>query len=110
MRPLHGRYKVHTRDLLKGPNIEIGEYTYGLPTVFPGRGARLKIGKFCSIADRVIIDLGWGHRVDLATTYPLWIFPDYWPNARGLDMLDVVLKPEGDVTIGNDVWIGREAL
>jgi acetyltransferase-like isoleucine patch superfamily enzyme len=101
---------VHTRDLLKGPAFEIGDYTYGLPTVFPGAGAKLRIGKYCSIADEVVIDLGWAHRTDLATTYPLWAFPDYWPKVRELKHQDVVFMPRSDVTIGNDVWIGRQAL
>ncbi|MDM7998664.1 MAG: CatB-related O-acetyltransferase [Dehalococcoidia bacterium] len=95
---------------LKGPDFEVGEYTYGLPTVYPGIRATLRIGKFCSIAEGVKIDLGWGHRVDLASTYPFWAFGDDWPNARLLKPLDVLLIPQADVVIGNDVWIGRDSL
>jgi acetyltransferase-like isoleucine patch superfamily enzyme len=110
MRPLPSRYLTHTKDLLKGPGFEIGEYTYGLPTVFPGHNAKLVIGKFCSIAEGVLIDLGWSHRTDLVTTYPLWGFPDYWPRVRDLKTEDLGFIPESDVVIGNDVWIGRESL
>lgn len=95
---------------LRGPDFDIGEYTYGLPTVLPGIRAKLRIGRFCSIAEGVVIDLGWSHRTDLATTYPLWAFPEDWPRARDLNPLDVLFVPKGDVVIGNDVWIGREAI
>lgn len=109
MRPWPSRYLVHTRDMLKGSRFEVGEYTYGLPTVSPG-AAKLRIGKFCSIAEGVVIDLGWGHRTDIGTTYPLWAFPDYWPKVRDLKREWYAYVPKGDVVIGNDVWIGREAL
>lgn len=78
--------------------------------MFPGSGAKLRIGKFCSIAKGVLIDLGLSHRTDLATTYPLLCYPDYWPNVRKLNAQELIFVPEGDVIIGNDVWIGREAL
>ena len=105
-----GGYTVYTKDILKGSCFEIGEYTYGLPTVFPGAGAKLRIGKFCSIASGAMIDLGWSHRTNLATTYPMWAFPDQWTKARDFNTLDVIFIPKGDVSIGNDVWIGRETL
>jgi chloramphenicol O-acetyltransferase type B len=105
-----GGYTVYTKDILKGSGFEIGEYTYGLPTVFLGAGAKLIIGRFCSIATGAMIDLGWSHRTDLATTYPMWAFPDDWTKARDFKPPDVIFVPKGDVVIGNDVWIGREAL
>ena len=111
MRPLSSSMNiVQTKDLLKGSQFEIGDYTYGLPTVFPGNNAKLRIGKFCSIAEEVVIDLGWSHRTDLATTYPFWAFPDYWPNVRSLNAANCWFYPRGDVVIGNEVWIGRQAL
>ena len=105
-----GGYTVYTGDILKGSCFEIGEYTYGLPTVFRGAGAKLRIGNFCSIAEGVVIDLGWSHRTDLATAYPMWAFPDQWTKARDLRISDVIFVPKRGVVIGNDVWIGRESL
>lgn len=105
-----GGYTVYTKDILKGSGFEIGDYTYGLPIVSPGAGAKLRIGRFCSIATGAVIDLGWSHRTDLATTYPMWAFADQWTEARDLKTSGVLFVPKGDVVIGNDVWIGREAL
>ena len=69
-----------------------------------GEGATLQIGAFCSIADDVLILLGGEHRIDWVTTYP---FSYFWPagkNIKGFPM------SKGDVIIGNDVWIGTEAI
>jgi len=46
----------------------------------------------------------------LARGYLLWAFPDQWTKARDFNTLDVIFIPKGDVSIGNDVWIGRETL
>lgn len=83
----------------------IGDHTYGKPTVlFANSGAQLKVGRYCSIADKVTILLGGNHRTDWVTTYP---FSVRWRGCSGH-----VGHPatKGDVIIGNDVWIGREAL
>lgn len=102
----------YTKDVLKGENYEIGEYTYGIPTVFAGflhPEVNLKIGKFCSIAQGVTIYLGGNHRTNLVTVYPFGAFPDDWPRAKQLKYEDVGPVSRGDVVIGNDVWIGHRA-
>lgn len=84
---------------------EIGEWTYGAPKVLSWReDATLKIGRFCSIAHGVIILLGGEHRLDWITTYPLNILFERRKTYPGL------ISSKGDVVIGNDVWIGRDAL
>jgi acetyltransferase-like isoleucine patch superfamily enzyme len=84
---------------------QIGEWTYGTPTVFSWReGTTLKIGRFCAIADGVIILLGGEHRIDWVTTYP---FSKLFPKAKGFTGHP---RSRGDVIIGNDVWIGTDAL
>jgi len=108
-RPGISRYVQYTRDILKGKNFEIGDYSYGTPTVFPHPGRKLKIGKFCSIALGVTIFLGLNHRSDLITTYPFTAFPDNWPRAKFLKGEEVDAISRGDVIIGNDVWIGYGA-
>ena len=51
--------------------FEIGEWSYGDPSVHSwGEAATLKIGKYCSIANEVVILLGGEHRIDWVTTYP----------------------------------------
>lgn len=94
-RPLHKRY----------PQYEIGRGTYGNPQIYAwGEGATFKIGAFCSIAPGVKIFLGGEHRIDWVTTYP---FNMMWKNAQQFTGHP---KTKGDVIVGNDVWIGSEAV
>lgn len=80
---------IYTREIMseyiaKG-GFEIGEFTYGTPVIrWWGEDAKLKIGRFCSIAANVKIYLGGNHRPECITSYP---FPSPpmnkdWPNAR----------------------------
>lgn len=103
------REAFYTRDLFKDSTqfIQVGPYTYGRPKIFHwGEGARLTIGKFCSIADEVVIFLGGNHRTDWATTYPFPAMAEEWPEAAGITGHPAT---KGDVVIGNDVWIGYGA-
>jgi acetyltransferase-like isoleucine patch superfamily enzyme len=100
----------YTRECLRGEGYDIGAFTYGTPRVFgqaPGR--KLKIGKFCSIAQEVTIALGGEHAVARASTYPFPIFPRDWPEAGFLLPDELYAFSKGDVVIGNDVWIGYGA-
>lgn len=113
-RPPNSRFVLYTRDVLRHKRFEIGEYTYGIPrvlAVFPNQQQKLKIGKFCSIADGVRIWLAGKHRMDLVSTYPFWSFPEEWPKAINIKITERIDSPIlGDVIIGNDVWIGAEAM
>lgn len=95
----------YTKDLLDDKyKNNIGDFTYGNPKVMDwDEGARLYIGKFCSIADEVTIFLGGEHRTDWASTYPFSALISEWPNAVSVEGHP---KTKGDVIIGNDVWIG----
>ena len=87
------------------PEYSIGRETYGTPVIRSlGEGSTLKIGAFCSISSGVQIFLGGEHRTDWVTTYPFNIL---WKAAN-----TITGHPgtKGDVMIGNDVWIGAEAL
>ena len=89
--------------------VEVGRHTYGHEQITVrhwGEPAELRIGSFCSIADRVDVFLGGNHRPDWVTTFPFPAFPDAWPQARGIEGVPVT---NGDVVIGNDVWIGSNA-
>jgi acetyltransferase-like isoleucine patch superfamily enzyme len=88
--------------------FSVGEYSYGRPKIrFPETGAKLTIGRYCSIADRVEIFLGGNHRTDWVTTYPFDNLPGLWPRATGPERSHVT---RGGVLIGNDVWIGSGAV
>jgi len=86
-------------------NFEIGDWTYGSPTVRKWNDeTRLKIGKFCSIARGVQILLGGEHHIHWITTYPFYVF--------FADKETAFKQPhtKGDIVIGNDVWIGVNAV
>ena len=83
---------------------EIGEWTYGAPTVLSfGDGGTLKIGRFCSIAAGVTIFLGGEHRYDWVTTYPFSVVCEDARSFQGHP------RSKGPVVVGNDVWIGHGA-
>ena len=56
--------------------------------------SNLNIGKYCSIASGCKIFLGGNHRHDRAST---WLHPDIKKDS---------ITSNGNVSIGNDVWIG----
>jgi acetyltransferase-like isoleucine patch superfamily enzyme len=86
-------------------SYDIGEWSYGKPLIVDwGQESTLSVGKFCSIADGVRILLGGEHRPDWVTTYPFNIFFEEAKSIGGHP------KTKGNVTIGNDVWIGRDAM
>ena len=110
----------YLRNVIDAPNIEIGEYTYyddpdgadnflrNVLYHFDFIGDRLRIGRFCAIARGVrFVMNGANHRLDGISTYPFQIFGGGWER--------VMPKPgelpfKGDTVIGNDVWIGYDAL
>lgn len=90
----HRRYRGH----------RIGAFTYGTPKIYQWDDrTRLTIGKHCSIAKGVSILLGGEHRTDWVTTYP---FNQFFREAEEIEGHP---HSKGDVTIGNDVWIGMGA-
>lgn len=110
------------RNVVKAPNISIGEYTYyddaRDPTGFernnvlfnyPEFGDRLIIGKFCAIAAGTVFVMGpANHRISSATTYPFNVFGGAWRENTPDHMSQ--LPHKGDTIVGNDVWFGRECV
>lgn len=102
------------------PLIEVGDYSYyddsRGPEHFVARcvryhfdfiGDRLRIGKFVAIASGVqFIMNGANHAMEGVSTYP---FQPIGFGPEGRWTMDG-LKPRGDTVIGNDVWIGRDAV
>lgn len=84
---------------------EFGEWSYGKPRVLAWNSeTKLKVGKFCSFAEGVIILLGGEHKTSWVTTYPL----DHFLNGDKLSRTQEGTK--GDIIIGNDVWIGANSI
>lgn len=89
--------------------ITIGRFTYGYEKIsfFQfGEGASLNIGAFCSIAQDVTIFLGGNHRTDWITTFP---FGHIFQNELGEEKKPGHPSTNGNVIIGDDVWIGAGA-
>ena len=100
--------RVHLAALSRRYGFDVGAYSYGRPKVrFPESGRRLAIGRYCSIADRVEILLGGGHRLDWVSTYPFAAMRGLWPDAGAPEDYHV---SRGDVTIGHDVWLGSGSM
>lgn len=108
------------KNVITRPNIEVGDFTYyddpdGIEHFeknvlyhFPFIGDRLIIGKFCAIARGVkFIMNGANHQMNGISTFPFFIFGNGWESARPADG---ELPYKGDTVIGNDVWIGYDAL
>jgi virginiamycin A acetyltransferase len=119
--PMAGFPQVcYIRNTVANPNIVIGEYTYyddpddaenferNVLYHFPFIGDKLVIGKFCALARGVkFIMNGANHKMSGFSTYPFYIFGGGWE--QQMPQLDD-LPYKGDTVIGNDVWIGYEAL
>jgi acetyltransferase-like isoleucine patch superfamily enzyme len=102
--PPHSPEPFYTAQNPRYAGYEIGEWTYGKPRVlFEEHGGKLRIGKYCSIADDVTILLGGEHHLDWVTTYP---FSMLWDDAKHFPGYPM---NTGDVTIGHDVWVGHDA-
>jgi len=110
------------KNVVKAPNILIGDYTYYDDPVdpagfernnvlfnYPEFGDRLMIGKFCAIAFGVKFIMGpANHRTGSVSTYPFNVFGGLWSERTPPHMAQLPFK--GDTVIGNDVWIGRESV
>lgn len=107
------------KNIITNPNIIVGDYTYyddfdnvhnfetNVKYHFDFTGDKLIIGKFCMIASDVkFIMNGANHLTDALSTYPFAIFGSGWEKA----MEGRKYPFKGDLTIGNDVWIGYNSL
>lgn len=87
------------------PQYDIGRGSYGGLSVLDfGEGSKVSIGAFCSFARGVQIFLGGEHRTDWVSTYPFSALDQRFAGIKGHP------RTRGDVVIGNDVWVGREAM
>lgn len=114
---------VYLKNVVQSPNIQVGDYTMYHDCVrdprafqannvlyhYPVNGDRLVIGKFCSIAcgAKFLFNSG-NHAMGSLSTYPFPLFFEEW----GLEREHVAdaWDNKGDIILGNDVWIGYEAV
>ena len=110
---------VHLNRVIDHPNIEIGDYSYFsdfdpvddyaariAPYLYPGAPERLVIGRFVQIAHGVrFITSSANHPMRGFSTYPFAVF-----NPATMDAYSGEVGQPGDTIIGNDVWLGFEAV
>jgi acetyltransferase-like isoleucine patch superfamily enzyme len=83
--------------------VEVGEGTYGpLNVLMHGEsGSMLKIGSYCSIAPDVAFILESEHPYEGISTFPFKV---------KLVFSKCEATGKGDITVGDDVWIGLNAI
>ena len=114
---------IYLKPAITDPNIQVGDYTMYNDFVhdprdfqrnnvlyhYPVNGDKLVIGKFCSIACGArFLFTSANHTLRSLSTYPFPLFFEEW----GLDKAHVAQAwdNKGDIVVGNDVWIGYEAV
>lgn len=114
---------IYLKPTITNPNIIVGDYTMyndfvNDPRNFEKKNVlyhysvnkdRLIIGKYCSIAcgAKFMFTAG-NHKMESLSNYPFPIFFEEW----GINDINVTeaWDNKGDIVIGNDVWIGYEAV
>jgi virginiamycin A acetyltransferase len=109
---------VFLKNVVTNPQIEVGDYTYyhsfddplsfeqNVRYAFPFIGDKLVIGRFCAIASGATFMLNGGnHLTESVSTYPFAIFGAGWESA-----MPKAWPNRGDIIVGNDVWIGFDAM
>ena len=121
-----GPSTVYLRNVVTDPTITVGEYTtyddfvrdprdfqrnnvlYHYPECDP---ERLVIGKFCSIAcGAKFLFNSANHALGSLSAYPFPIFFEEWDLPPDPASIAQAWDNHGDIVVGNDVWIGYEAV
>lgn len=114
---------IYLKNMITDPGIEVGDYTIYHDLIndprdfqknnvlyhYPINGDRLVIGKFCSIAcGAKFLFNSANHTMTSLSTYTFPLFYEEW----GLKKENVTeaWDNKGDIIVGNDVWIGFEAV
>ena len=114
---------VYLNAVIKDPLIEVGDYTIyndfvADPLLFeknnvlyhyPTHREKLIIGKFCSIAcgTKFLFNCA-NHSLKSLSTYTFPLFYEEWELEKS--NITTAWDNKGDIVIGNDVWIGYEAV
>ncbi len=114
---------VYLNAVIKDPQIKVGDYTIyndfvADPLLFeknnvlyhyPIHREKLIIGKFCSIAcgTKFLFNCA-NHTLKSLSTYTFPLFYEEWELEKA--NITTAWDNKGDIVIGNDVWIGYEAV
>ena len=106
---------TYVKPTVKNSNIIVGDFTYFSDVFFERHVTHLQshykdkliIGKFCQIAAGVnFVMNGANHQMNAVSTFPFFIM-DGW-DQKTPDLWEMPQK--GDTIVGNDVWIGENAV
>ena len=116
------RETVYLKNVVSGPYIEIGDFSIyndfkrdprdfqknNVLYHYPVNGDKLSVGRFCSLAcGASFLFNSANHSLRSLSSYPFPLFNEQW----GHDLnLASTWDNKGDITVGNDVWIGYEAV
>ena len=114
--PIAGYDKeIYIKPTIQNPNITVGDFTYiadsefesHVTNFYPWSRDKLIIGKFCQIATGVeFIMNDANHQMSAVSTFPFYTL-DGW-DMETPSAADMPFK--GNTVIGNDVWIGQNAV
>ena len=114
--PISGYEKeIYVKPTITNPNIIVGDFTYiadsefesHVTNFYPWSRDKLIIGKFCQIATGVEFMMNdANHQMSAVSTFPFYTFEGW--NMKAPMLTDMPYK--GDTVIGNDVWLGQNAL
>lgn len=114
--PIAGYDKeIYVKPTITNPNIIVGDFTYiadsefesHVTHLYPWNGDKLIIGKFCQIAAGVeFVMNGANHQMNAISTFPFYTLEGWEMEPPAIS--DLPLK--GDTVIGNDIWIGQNAV
>ena len=98
---------IYLNAVIKDPQIEVGDYT--IYNHYPIHREKLIIGKFCSIAcgTKFLFNCA-NHTLKSLSTYTFPLFYEEWELEKS--NITTAWDNKGDIVIGNDVWIGYEAV
>lgn len=114
---------IYLKNAISNPNIIVGDFTMyndfvNDPTLFeknnvlyhyPINQDKLVIGKFCSIAcGAKFLFNSANHTLSSLSTYPFPLFFEEWNLEK--KAVTQAWDNKGDIVVGNDVWIGYEAV
>ena len=114
---------VYLKNVITDPCISIGDFTMYNDFVndprqfeknnilyhYPVNRDKLVIGKYCSIAcGAKFLFTSAHHTQNSLSTYPFPIFFEEWE--LSIQNITTAWDNKGDILIGNDVWIGYDAI
>lgn len=107
--------EIYIKPTINNPNIIVGDFTYiadsefesHVTNFYPWSRDKLIIGKFCQIAAGVEFMMNdANHQMNAVSTFPFYTLEGWDMDAPAASEMPF----KGNTVIGNDVWIGQNAV